>query len=169
MFTLASRSSARTAGSLLSSVSGCLYLPPPRIEPRRQPRSLGNRRLRRDVDLWFFRPIVDVTLRLSTGHYVPFHWVRETYWDVVKPSEFAEWHPGDWLCGCLAVSMEVCCTEGCRADDEALRSAPPRRLVRCGEPRYRTVREGRFQGAHAARLRVSVAQTRSTPAAADVG
>ena len=48
---------------------------------------------RRSVDLWFFRPIADVALRFSTGHGVPFHWVCELQRDVVKPCEFAEWHP----------------------------------------------------------------------------
>ncbi len=68
---------------------------PPLAGPRGQGR-------RRSVDLWFFRPIEDVALRFTTGHGVPFHWVRDTQRDVVNPREFAEWHlEGTWV-GALA-------------------------------------------------------------------
>ena len=56
---------------------------------RSGPRGQGRRR---SVDLWVFRPIVDVALRPSTGHGVPFRWVCDTQRDVVTPREFAEWH-----------------------------------------------------------------------------
>jgi hypothetical protein len=51
---------------------------------------------------------VDVALRFSTGHGVPFHRVCELQRDVVKPREFAEWHlEGTQRIGCGVLTWNL--------------------------------------------------------------